>query len=325
MKGIILAAGSGTRQGASTQGVGVYGRGVSKPLLPVYDKPTIYFPLHDLIAAGVDEVLIITAPHTQAQYREMFGDGRSLGISIKYEVQKSPKGVAEAFTIGAEFIGDDPVMLTFGDNVLCGGGFQEAARERFNDPTATLFVKQVSDPERFGVATLDQDGYVTELVEKPKRPKSDYAIVGYYMFDNSVVEVADVMYQEYLAKVEGGYTGEFLVTDILEFYRLQGPLQAIVIDRDVPWFDTGNPEALYEAAEHVRNYQSNTGELIGSPEIAAYRAGRIKREGLEKLGRHLQKSDYGKMLIAEAGRDESEWQVVSNVMRNESVGQTLLF
>lgn len=324
MKGIILAAGSGTRQGASTQGVGVYGRGVSKPLLPVYDKPTIYYPLHDLIAAGVDEVLIITAPQTRRQYQEMFGDGRPLGIKISYAIQDSPKGVAEAFTIGAQFIGDDPVMLTFGDNVLCGEGFQEAARERFDSPTATLFVKRVPDPERFGVATLDGHGYVTELVEKPKQPKSDYAIVGYYMFDNSVVDVAQILYQEYLAKVEEGYKGEFLVTDVLEFYRRQGPLQAIVIEREVPWFDTGNPEALFQAADYVREHQSGTGELIGSPEVAAYRAGRISREELEKLGRHLQKSEYGRMLIAEARRDDKE-QVVSNAMRTNSVGQTLLF
>lgn len=326
MKGIILAAGNGTRQGASTQGIGPDGCGVSKPLMHVYDKPTAYYPLHDLIAAGVDEVMIITAPHTEVQYREMFGDGSSLGIRIDYEVQRSPRGVADAFIIGAEFIGDDPVMLTFGDNVLCGEGFQEAARERFDQPGATMFVKRVPDPERFGVVTLDERGYVTKLVEKPKQPESDYAIVGYYLFDNSVLEAAQIMDIKHSAKVAEGYKGEFLVTDILELYRRSGRLQAVVIEDGVEWFDTGNPRASLSASNYVQLMQDDIGGLIGSPELAAYRAGRITRDELEALGSgRLAKSEYGQMLVAEARRDSSGRQVISSATHNESVGQTLLF
>ena len=289
MKGIILAAGKGTRLGAATLGVGDNGVGVSKPLIPTYDKPTIYYPLSDLIMAGITDILVIAAPDNIDQFKATLGNGADLGFCISYKVQVVPKGIAEAFIIAEDFIGDDKVALIFGDNVFNGNRFAEALRAAKDPEGATIFAYYVPNPTSFGVVEFDADGRAISLEEKPSKPRSHYAVPGVYFYDSSVVDVA-----------KGGKPsarGELEITSVNEEYLNRGKLSVVTLDSDTDWFDTGLPESLLEAANAVAKYQRDTDRLLGSPEAEAYRAGLITKEELLALAEKLKKSTYGQALI----------------------------
>ncbi|UTX51395.1 NTP transferase domain-containing protein [Candidatus Saccharibacteria bacterium TM7i] len=298
MKGIVLAAGKGTRMGATTLGIGGRGAAVSKPLLPTYDKPTIYYSLSSLIAAGIREILIIAAPDNVEQFRNTIGDGNELGMEISYAVQPKPRGIAEAFIIGADFIGDSDVALTFGDNIFNGHRFTETLRKSTQPNGATIFAYHVPNPQDFGVVKFDKAGQAISLEEKPVNPKSSYAVPGIYFYSPDVVDIASM--------VQPSDRGELEITSVNELYLRRGRLHVSVLDSDTDWFDTGNPESLHEAATFVRNYQEKTGRLLGSPEAEAYRAGFITTNTLMDHGIKLQKSDYGQSLIRLA---EGKWDI----------------
>ncbi len=290
-KGIILAAGNGTRLGPITLGLNEDGSCVSKPLVDTYDKPTIYYPLSDLISAGIDNVLVVTAPHTVDVYMQALGNGSNLGITIQYAVQQEQLGIAHVFMIDAvkKFIGNDPVALTFGDNVFSGHSFTKTIRDCPDPDGATIFAYQVEDPERFGVVEFDRSGKAISIEEKPTEPKSNFAVVGIYFYDNSVVEVAD--------QIEMSDRGEYEITAINEVYLRRNQLKVVTLDDDVEWFDTGTPDSLMEARTFVWQEQRRTGRLIGSPEYAAYRAGFIDLDQLSRLAERTKKSGYGQKLM----------------------------
>lgn len=289
MKGIVLAAGKGSRLGAATRGIGPNGVGVSKPLIPTYDKPTVYYPLADLISAGIRDILVIAAPDNIDQFRALLGDGTELGISITYDIQPEPKGIAEAFIIAEYFIGDEDIALIFGDNVFSGVRFTETLKASTSPQGATVFAYRVPNPTEFGVVEFDKDMRAISIEEKPAHPKSHYAVVGVYFYNSDVVEIAK--------RIEPSDRGELEVTSVNEEYLKMGKLRVTRLDSDTKWFDTGTPESLAKAGDYVRDLQQDTGTLLGSPEAAAFRAGFIDRDALLALAEPLKKSRYGEALI----------------------------
>ncbi len=285
MKGIILAGGSGTRLYPVT-------RGISKQLLPVYDKPMIYYPLTTLMLAGIRDILVITTPEDQPMFRKLLGDGGDWGITLSYVVQPSPDGLAQAFILGETFIGSDDVALILGDNIFFGYAFtamlDAAARLAERERKATIFGYYVSEPERYGVAELDAEGNVLSLEEKPLNPKSNYAVVGLYFYPNSVVEIAK--------EVRPSPRGELEITAVNEAYLLRGQLRCSMLGRGFAWLDTGTHESFQEAGNFIQTVEKRQGLKVACPEEIAWRNGWINDEQLLRLSEPLMKSHYGRYL-----------------------------
>jgi len=282
MKGIILAGGSGTRLHPIT-------KGISKQLVPIYDKPMIYYPLTTLMSAGIKDILIITTPHDQPGFKSLLGDGSDWGISLTYAIQPSPDGLAQAFIIGEEFIGDDKVALVLGDNIFHGNKLDDSLKNCVNPDGGTVFAYQVSDPERYGVVEFDKNMQALSIEEKPANPKSDYAVVGLYFYDNDVVEIAK--------NVQPSERNELEITAINEEYLKRGKLKVTILDGGDVWLDTGTIESLADASDFVRVLQKRTGKIIGSPESTAYKEGFITKDSFLKLAEPLIKSGYGTYLV----------------------------
>jgi len=283
MKGILLAGGSGTRLYPVTHSI-------SKQLLPVYDKPMIYYPLATLMLAGLRDILIITTPNEEYLFRQLLGDGAQWGISLTYATQAQPRGIAEGFLIAENFIGRDPVCLMLGDNILYGEGVAQALQDAAQQTTdATVFSYYVSDPERYGVVHFNTKGQPSEIVEKPTQPKSHYAVIGIYFYDNSVVDIAK--------QLRPSARGELEITDISRIYLTQQRLRVCKLSRGVAWLDTGTHDSLLEAANFIRILEHRQGLKIGCPEEIAWRMGYINAEQLLALAKPLLKSGYGKYLI----------------------------
>ena len=287
MKGIILAGGSGTRLYPIT-------KGVSKQLMPVYDKPMIYYPLAVLMLAGIKEILLITTPHDQAAFQDVVGDGSQWGLSLSYAVQEEPNGIAQAFIIGKDFIGDDRVALMLGDNILWGHGLSELLQRAANSDGATIFPFYVCDPERYGVVTLNDDGQATSIVEKPNNPTSHWAVTGLYFYDADVVDVAQ--------SIKPSARGELEITDVNNHYLKEGGLKVETIGRGFVWLDTGTYDSLLEASVFVQLMQNRQGLQVANLEEIAYRQGLIDREQLDALIKPLIKTKYG-MYLEEIFRD----------------------
>lgn len=281
MKGIILAGGSGTRLHPIT-------KGISKQLVPIYDKPMIYYPLSTLMSAGIKDILVITTPHDQPGFKSLLGDGSDWGISLTYAIQPSPDGLAQAFIIGEEFIGEDKVALVLGDNIFHGNKLDDSLKTCVDPDGGTVFAYQVSDPERYGVVEFDENMQALSIEEKPSVPKSDYAVVGLYFYDNDVVEIAK--------NVQVSNRGELEITAINEEYLNRGKLKVTVLDDGDVWLDTGTIESLADATDFVRVLQKRTGKIIGSPEAIAYQENFISKEQLQILAKPLKKSGYGEYL-----------------------------
>lgn len=281
MKGVILAGGSGTRLHPITQGI-------SKQLIPIYDKPMIYYPLSTLMMAGIKDILIITTPHDQDQFTRLLGDGSNWGIKLDYAVQPSPDGLAQAFIIGENFIGNDKVALVLGDNIFHGAELDESLKNCTDPDGGIVFAYQVSDPERYGVVEFDASMQAKSIEEKPSNPKSNYAVVGLYFYDNSVVDIAK--------NIKPSARGELEITSINEEYLRQGKLKVTTLDDGDVWLDTGTINSLSDATDYVRVLQNRTGQIIGSPEKIAYEQGFINNNQLQKLAEPLKKSGYGKYL-----------------------------
>ena len=282
MKGIILAGGSGTRLWPITQAI-------SKQLMPIYDKPMIYYPLTTLMQAGIRDILIITTPDDQAGFQRLLGDGSQWGINLEYAVQPKPEGLAQAFIIGEEFIGNDKVVLVLGDNIFHGERLDESLQECTNPDGGTVFAYKVSDPERYGVVEFDEQNQAISIEEKPDEPKSNFAVVGLYFYDNDVIEIAK--------NVQPSARGELEITSINAEYLRRGKLQVQTLDNGDVWLDTGTIDSLTDAADFVRVIQKRTGRIIGSPEKIAFKNDWISREQLNMLAEPLKKSGYGKYLI----------------------------
>jgi len=282
MKGIILAGGSGTRLYPIT-------KAISKQLMPIYDKPMIYYPLSVLMLAGIKEILIITTPEDQAGFIRLLGDGAELGCNFEFAVQEKPNGLAQAFIIGEEFIQDDKVALVLGDNIFYGSGFSTLLQS-FNDLTGSaIFAYPVADPERYGVVEFDDNFNAISIEEKPVSPKSHYAVPGLYFYDNSVVEVAK--------NIQPSVRGEYEITDINKWYLNQGKLKVGLMDRGMAWLDTGTFDSLSDASEFVKVIEKRQGKKIGCIEEVAYRMGFIDSEALQELANNYIKSGYGKYLM----------------------------
>ena len=281
MKGIILAGGSGTRLYPLTIAT-------SKQLMPVYDKPMIYYPISTLMLAGIKEILIITTPHEQEQFIRLLGDGSQWGIKFDYEVQAEPNGLAEAFLIGERFINNQPVALILGDNIFYGPGMGKSLSRMVNRPGSTVFAYAVPDPERFGVVEFDETGKVLSIEEKPSSPKSNYAIPGLYFYDESVVAKAKA--------IKPSARGELEITDLHNAYLAESALNVEVLDETKTWLDTGTIDALQDAANRVRDIELNDSRKINSPEEIAWRMGFISDEQLKKQAEQYIKSGYGSYL-----------------------------
>lgn len=281
MKGIILAGGSGTRLYPIT-------KGISKQIMPIYDKPMIYYPLSTLMQAGIREILIITTPQDQDQFKRLLGDGSEFGITLQYAAQPKPEGLAQAFIIGEEFIGNDKVALVLGDNIFHGPEL-EASLKNCNDPEGGIvFAYRVSDPERYGVVEFDESMQAVSIEEKPTVPKSNYAVVGLYFYDNDVVEIAK--------NIQPSDRGELEITSVNEEYLNRGKLKVTPLDDGDVWLDTGTIDSLSDATDYVRVIQKRTGQIIGSPEKVAFEQEFIDKNQLETLAEPLKKSGYGSYL-----------------------------
>lgn len=292
MKGIILAGGSGTRLYPIT-------KGVSKQLTPIYDKPMVYYPLSVLMLAGITEVLIISTPHDLPQFENLLGDGSDIGMIFSYKVQPSPDGLAQAFIIGEDFIGDDDVCLVLGDNIFYGHGFKRLLRHSvknvIEESKATVFGYYVRDPERYGVAEFDDSGNVLSIEEKPENPKSNHAVVGLYFYPNNVVEIAKA--------VQPSARGELEITSVNQTYLEQKNLKVELLGRGFAWLDTGTHESLMEAANYIQTIEKRQGLKVACIEEIAYEMGYITKEKLIELAQPLKKNQYGQYLLRRAEED----------------------
>jgi glucose-1-phosphate thymidylyltransferase len=282
MKGILLAGGSGTRLHPLTLAI-------SKQLMPIYDKPMIYYPLSVLMNAGIREILIISTPHDMPLFQKLLGDGKQYGCSFEYKIQETPNGLAQAFVIGEEFIGKDSVALILGDNIFYGVGMGNLLSEHLTPNGGTVFAYHVSDPERYGVVEFDADFNAISIEEKPQNPKSNYAVPGLYFYDNEVVEIAK--------NLQPSARGEYEITDINAVYLRQGKLKVVVLNRGTAWLDTGTFASLMQAGQFVQVIEDRQGLKIGCIEEVAYRKGFIDKEQLKKLAEPLLKSGYGLYLM----------------------------
>lgn len=281
MKGIILAGGSGTRLYPIT-------KGISKQLMPIYDKPMVYYPLSTLMQAGIKDILIITTPHEQDLFKRLLGNGSDWGINLSYAVQPSPDGLAQAFIIGENFIGTDKVALVLGDNIFHGNELDESLKQCTDPDGGIVFAYQVSDPQRYGVVEFDNNMQAKSIEEKPQNPKSNYAVVGLYFYDNDVVQIAK--------NIQPSERGELEITTVNEEYLKRGKLKVTKLDDGDVWLDTGTIDSLSDATDYVRVIQKRTGQIIGSPEKIAQQQGFINNDRLQQLAEPLVKSGYGQYL-----------------------------
>lgn len=281
MKGIILAGGSGTRLWPIT-------KAISKQLMPIYDKPMIYYPLTTLMQAGIRDILIITTPDDQAGFQRLLGDGSQWGINLEYAVQPKPEGLAQAFIIGEEFIGGNKVALVLGDNIFYGAALDDSLRACTDPDGGIVFAYKVSDPERYGVVEFDDQNQAVSIEEKPVQPKSNFAVVGIYFYDNDVIEIAK--------KVQPSARSELEITSINAEYLRRGKLKVQTLDNGDVWLDTGTINSLTDAEDFVRVVQTRTGQIVGSPEKTAFQNGWINRQQLEEIAATLKKSGYGEYL-----------------------------
>ena len=281
MKGIILAGGSGTRLWPIT-------KAISKQLMPIYDKPMIYYPLTTLMQAGIRDILIITTPDDQAGFQRLLGDGSQWGINLEYAVQPKPEGLAQAFIIGEEFIGDDKVALVLGDNIFYGAALDDSLRACTDPDGGIVFAYKVSDPERYGVVEFDDQNQAVSIEEKPVQPKSNFAVVGIYFYDNDVIEIAK--------KVQPSARGELEITSINAEYLRRGKLKVQTLDNGDVWLDTGTISSLTDAEDFVRVVQTRTGQIVGSPEKTAFQNDWINRQQIDEIAATLKKSGYGEYL-----------------------------
>jgi glucose-1-phosphate thymidylyltransferase len=286
MKGIILAGGSGTRLHPLTLAI-------SKQLMPIYDKPMVYYPLSVLMMAGIHEVLIISTPHDLPSFQKLLGDGKSLGCRFSYAEQKIPNGLAQAFVIGEKFIGTDSVALVLGDNIFYGSGLGRLLKQHQNPEGGVVFAYHVSDPERYGVVEFDKNGNAISIEEKPQAPKSNFAVPGLYFYDNSVIKVAK--------ELKPGVRGEYEITDVNKEYLKRGKLKVGILDRGTAWLDTGTFSSLMQAGQFVQVIEERQDLKIGCIEEVAFRMGYIDKAQLKKLAEPLMKSGYGKYLVNLAG------------------------
>jgi len=282
MKGIILAGGSGTRLHPLT-------KVISKQLLPVFDKPMIYYPLSTLMLAGINEILIISTPHDMPLFQKLLGDGTQFGCTFEYAIQENPNGLAEAFIIGEKFIGNDKVALILGDNIFHGMGLGKLLQANNNPNGGIIYAYHVNDPERYGVVAFDSDNKAISIEEKPKNPKSKFAVPGIYFYDNTVVAIAK--------NLKPSPRGELEITDVNKVYLAQNKLSVSILDRGTAWLDTGTFTSLMQASQFVQVLEERQGLKIGSPEEVAFKMGYITREQLQKLAKPLVKSGYGKYLM----------------------------